>query len=256
MIQIIIMISQPDIHIPYHPKNQLNSVTLNSSGLITMFIKFIIYGVAIVGLAQFLMLQVMKEEQGMKFSEDSAVETLQSVLLLFSGIALTYGIAVYKNWRPLLVLIAEFLFVSLVREQDAYLDLHYFDGAWQTIVIMSLPFPIYFAIIRRKMLMDNLKVYTSLFAFGIMTSGVLTTYIFSRLYGRKIFWMAAMENGYMRDVKNISEESLETYGYLLIFIASIELIFLIKRLDERSKNVIKVASDANAATFKIVQDKS
>lgn len=250
------MISQPDIHIPYHPKNQLNSVTLNSSGLITMFIKFIIYGVAIVGLAQFLMLQVMKEEQGMKFSEDSAVETLQSVLLLFSGIALTYGIAVYKNWRPLLVLIAEFLFVSLVREQDAYLDLHYFDGAWQTIVILSLPFPIYFAIIRRKKLMDNLKVYTSLFAFGIMIAGFLTTYIFSRLYGRKVFWMAAMENGYMRDVKNISEESLETYGYLLIFIASIELIFLIRRLDVRSKNVIKVASNSDVATFKIVQQES
>lgn len=199
------------------------------------------------------MWQVTREQQGMKFSEASAVEALQSILLLFSGIILTYGIVIYKNWRPLLLLIAEFLFISLVREQDAYLDLHYFDGAWQTIVILSLPFPIYFAIIRRKKLIDNLKVYTSLFAFGIMISGVLTTYIFSRLYGRRIFWMAAMENGYMRDVKNISEESLETYGYLLIFIASIELIFLIKKLDVRSKNAIKVASNADASTFKIVQ---
>lgn len=250
------MISQSDIRIPYLHENQLNSEKLNSTGLITMFIKFIIYGVAVIGVAQFLMWQVMKEEQGMKFSEDSTVETLQSVLLFFSGIALTYGIVIYKNWRPLLLLIAEFIFISLVREQDAYLDLHYFDGAWQTIVMISLPFPIYFAIIRRKKLMDNLKVYTSLFAFGIMISGVLTTYIFSRLYGRKIFWMAAMENGYMRDVKNISEESLETYGYLLIFIASVELIFLIKKLDERSKNAIKVASNLKAATFKIVQHES
>ena len=250
------MISQSDIRIPYLQENQLNSEKLNSTGLITMFIKFIIYGVAVIGVAQFLMWQVMKEEQGMKFSEDSTVETLQSVLLFFSGIALTYGIVIYKNWRPLLLLIAEFIFISLVREQDAYLDLHYFDGAWQTIVMISLPFPIYFAIIRRKKLMDNLKVYTSLFAFGIMISGVLTTYIFSRLYGRKIFWMAAMENGYMRDVKNISEESLETYGYLLIFIASVELIFLIKKLDERSKNAIKVASNLKAATFKIVQHES
>lgn len=256
MIQIFIMISQSDIRIPYLQENQLNSEKLNSTGLITMFIKFIIYGVAVIGVAQFLMWQVMKEEQGMKFSEDSTVETLQSVLLFFSGIALTYGIVIYKNWRPLLLLIAEFIFISLVREQDAYLDLHYFDGAWQTIVMISLPFPIYFAIIRRKKLMDNLKVYTSLFAFGIMISGVLTTYIFSRLYGRKIFWMAAMENGYMRDVKNISEESLETYGYLLIFIASVELIFLIKKLDERSKNAIKVASNLKAATFKIVQHES
>ncbi|OWK70380.1 hypothetical protein [Pedobacter sp. AJM] len=247
------MISQPDIHVPYNSKNQFKSETLSSSGLITMFIKFIIYGIAIVGVAQFLMWQVTREQQGMKFSEASAVEVLQSILLLFSGIILTYGIVIYKNWRPLLLLIAEFLFISLVREQDAYLDLHYFDGAWQTIVILSLPFPIYFAIIRRKKLIDNLKVYTSLFAFGIMISGILTTYIFSRLYGRRIFWMAAMENGYMRDVKNISEESLETYGYLLIFIASIELIFLIKRLDVRSKNAIKVASNADASTFKIVQ---
>ncbi|MFW0718191.1 hypothetical protein [Pedobacter sp. N23S346] len=234
------MISQlPKVDPQYHTQNKFNCDTTNSSSLIAMFGKFILYGLAIVAVAEFLMRQVGLEPQEMKFSEDSPIETLQSLLLLFSIFALTYGILIYKNWRPLLLLIAEFLFASFVREQDAYLDLHYFDGAWQMIVLFSLPFPIYYAIRNRKLLLENLKVYTSLFAFGMMISGVLTTYIFSRLYGRKIFWMAAMEKDYMRDVKNISEESLETYGYLLIFIASIEMILMIQRMDSKSRKSLR-----------------
>lgn len=246
------MISQlPDVDLRYPTQSPLNATTLSSSGLIGMFVKFILYGLTIVALTEFLKRQVIREQLGMKFSEDSPIEALQSLLLVLSVMALSYGLVLYKNWRPLLLLVGEFLFVSFVREQDAYLDLHYFDGAWQTIVIFSLPFPIYFAIKKRKLLFENLKVYSSLFAFGIMMSGVLTTYIFSRLYGRRTFWMAAMENGYMRDVKNISEESLETYGYLLIFIASLELVLMIQRLDLRSKQSLKKVSDKNEEYLKI-----
>ena len=34
--------------------------------------------------------------------------------------------------------------------------------------------------------------------------------------------MAVMETQYVRDVKNVSEESLELFGYALILIASVE----------------------------------
>jgi len=249
------MISQlPDVDARYNTQHKFNCETKNSSGLIAMFGKFIIYGLAIVAVAEFLMRQASREQQEMKFSEDSPIETLQSLMLLFSVFALTYGILVYKNWRPLLLLIAEFLFASVVREQDAYLDLHYFDGAWQAIVLLSLPFPIYYAVINRKLLLESLKVYTSMFAFGLMMSGVFTTYIFSRLYGRKVFWMAAMEKGYMRDVKNISEESLETYGYLLIFIASIEVIFMIQRMERLSKKSLKTVPKTNVENLRISQN--
>ena len=235
----------------YTPQNQFNTNKASSKVLVSLFTKFIIYGLMIVGLAEFLMRQVANEQQEMKFSEESHVEALQSLFLLFSIMALGYAIVVHKNWRPLLFLIAEFIFVSFIREQDAYLDLHYFDGAWQTIVFLSLPFPIYFAIRKWKLLLENLRLYTSLFSFGIMLSGVLTTYVFSRLYGRKVFWMAAMENGYMRDVKNISEESLETYGYLLILIACVELVLVIQRLDSKSRKAITTIPNTNKEHLKI-----
>src|SRR5690606_9729329 len=75
----------------------------------------------------------------------------------------------------------------------------------------------------------EVKEYVSSAPFGIFLMGFLTTYVFSRLFGRKVFWNAAMAGRYFRAVKNTAEEWLELYGYLIILIAVIELCLMAKK---------------------------
>ena len=55
-----------------------------------------------------------------------------------------------------------------------------------------------------------------------MMAGFITTFVFSRLFGRSIFWQAVMEEQYFRSVKNAAEEGTELLGYGLMLIGAIE----------------------------------
>lgn len=198
------------------------TITSNPKGFKTAIIRLITYSAFIFLIAEFLKWNVKHEAVSNKFSEDSAVEYVQSILLLLSSGIFLYASFKYKSLFPLSFALFAFMMASFIREQDAFLDQHVYDGAWQTgafglLLLATL------LIYRNKILFfSNLNNFVNQFSFGILLSGIVTTYVFARLYGRKVFWMAVMEAQYARDVKNVSEESLELFGYALIFIASVE----------------------------------
>lgn len=206
------------------------SPTISSSpnGLKTAIIRFLIYGSIMVLLSEFLKWNVQHEAGSNKFNEQSIVEYVQSLLLLLSALTYLYISFKHKSSFPLAFALFSFTMASLIREQDAFLDEHVYDGAWQT-GAFSLLFLAVIIVYRNKgLFFSNLNGFVNKFSFGILLSGILTTYIFARLYGRKVFWMAVMESQYTRDVKNVSEESLELFGYTLILIASVEFYLLAK----------------------------
>ncbi|WP_027962458.1 hypothetical protein [Halomonas halodenitrificans] len=57
----------------------------------------------------------------------------------------------------------------------------------------------------------------------------MTTYVFSRLYGRGDFWEAVLQENYVRDFKSGAEEVVELFGYALLLIAVIEFVLLARR---------------------------
>ncbi|MDP1086466.1 transporter, partial [Klebsiella pneumoniae] len=71
--------------------------------------------------------------------------------------------------------------------------------------------------------------YANSFSFGLFAAGFLTTYVFSRLYGRQDFWRAVLQENYLRDFKSAAEELVELFGYALLLIAVIELVLLARR---------------------------
>ena len=77
--------------------------------------------------------------------------------------------------------------------------------------------------------LQQLASYLATASFGLFLMGMLTTYVFSRLFGRTEFWEAVMEEKYFRSVKNTAEECLELYGYMVLLIGVIELLILAKR---------------------------
>lgn len=204
------------------------SIPASSTGLKSAFIRFIIYGSFVYLTAEVLKLAASQENPGNKFNERSIVEYCQNSLLLITAAIYLYVSYTQKHVLPLAFGLFAFIFASLIREQDALLDEFVFDGAWQTGAFGVLGVATFLIFRNYRLFLANVNDFVSKFSFGILLSGILTTYIFARLYGRKVFWMTVMEQEYIRDVKNVSEESLELFGYGLILVGTIEFLIYSK----------------------------
>ncbi|MFP4263658.1 MAG: hypothetical protein ACLFRS_09895 [Halomonas sp.] len=164
-----------------------------------------------------------------RFSEQGFTELAQTTLLASASALLLYVMLGLRQLRLVALLMFGFLFASLIREQDAHLDTHVFDGAWQLLVSLTL-LPILAAVIRlRRRFAAEFATYANSFSFGLFAAGFLTTYVFSRLYGRQDMWRAILQEHYLRDFKSAAEEVVELFGYALLLIAVIELSLLARR---------------------------
>ncbi|WP_111413287.1 hypothetical protein [Billgrantia lactosivorans] len=167
--------------------------------------------------------------QGGRFSERGFTELAQSALLALSSLLLLYTRQVLKVMPTLTLLMFAFVFASLIREQDALLDLHVHDGAWQVLVTLVLLPCLALVIWRRQRFAQEFIAYSNSFSFGFFASGFLVTYVFSRLFGRSEMWMAILGEHYQRTFKDAAEESTELLGYCLLLIAVVELVLLARR---------------------------
>ncbi|MCK0713818.1 hypothetical protein ACFO0U_07160 [Chromohalobacter sarecensis] len=185
------------------------------------------YILIVAGIMQLVMVDAQSGVD--RFSETSLTELTQSALLLLSALLMGY---LYR--RPdaipnVSLLLGAFLFASFVRENDAWLDSYVFDGAWQVIVTLIL-LPTLFVVIRhRHAFVEEFKSISDSLGFGMFAAGFLTTYVFSRLYGRSAFWEAMLGDHFQRVIKDAAEEVTELAGYMLLFFACIELVLLVRR---------------------------
>ncbi len=185
------------------------------------------YILIVAGIMQLVMLDAHSGVS--QFSEASFTEVTQSVLLLLSALMMGY---IYR--RPgaiphVSLLLGAFFLASFVRENDSWLDLYVFDGTWQVLVTLIV-LPILFVVIRhRHAFAEEFKSIANSFGFGMFAAGFLSTYVFSRLYGRSAFWEAMLGEHYQRVIKDAAEEVTELAGYMLLFFACIELVLLVRR---------------------------
>jgi len=212
----------------------------------SVVLRLVIYGGMVYLSAELMRYDALNSPAGAKFSEQSITEIMQSIFLLFSsGIFL---LAFFRNrqFAPMSLALFAFSLSSLIREQDAFLDRLLYHGSWKIFVLPLLAYTLYFLIRHRKSFFQNLINFVSTRAFGMLFYAVLTTYLFSRLLGRKIFWMAVMNERYLRDVKTTAEESIELFGYTLFLISGIEFIVFITK--GKSKGVsVEMHTDKHAA---------
>jgi len=163
-----------------------------------------------------------------QFTESSGVELAQSALLfvitaIFVASALKVPALTHSAW-----LLATFAAASLVRENDALLD-SFIDESWEVLAFSIIAIGLYATWRNRKAFLAEQKIFTESTAFGLFVSALLTTYVFSRLFGMGKFWKAVMQDGFLRQVKDMNEECLELFGYTLLLCAAIEFIALTRR---------------------------
>lgn len=169
------------------------------------------------------------------FSESSWTEHMQSTLLAWSAAAMWAVHSRLPDLRTISLLLFGLFAASLIREQDALLDEAIGDGSWQVLVSL-VAIPVLIAVWRnRARFVAEFEHFGRSFAFGLFGAGFLTTYVFSRLYGRTEFWETLMGDSYLRSVKNAAEEVTELFGYTLMAVAAIEIILLAIRMGRQRR---------------------
>lgn len=199
-------------------------------------LRFFLYCLLAVSLAEVIRYDALNSPLESRFSEESMTEIIQSILLVFASSTALYIYLAKGHYSMIALLFFCISACSFVREQDIYFEETFGKTTWLYPVILILVFVGYKLARNFQVLISELKKYTNSYPFGIFLSGFITTYIFSRLFGRKIFWYAVMNEQYIRAVKNAAEEGLELYGYLLLLFAIAELFFEYKAVQKNKES--------------------
>ncbi|GHB24861.1 hypothetical protein [Salinicola rhizosphaerae] len=206
-------------------------ISLPAAGL-----RGVAYIAALAGLMQSILLIDAHAATGPNFSELSMTEITQAIVLLLCASSMLYIRQRLRVMPTVTLLLWAFFSASFVRENDLWLDTYVFDGAWQALVTLIL-IPVLFTVLRcRRAFAREFSQISNTFGFGLFAGGFLTTYVFSRLYGRTELWQTMMGDGYLRVVKDAAEELTELIGYTLLLFACIEMVLLARRLRTPATN--------------------
>jgi hypothetical protein len=155
------------------------------------------------------------------FTEWGFVQTMQSVFLAACMILLFRMARIHQQQASLAFLGALSMTILFIREQDQLLELFLPHGAWKWVVLPFALFLLWHGIRKRDELITQLRSLSATPAFGVYLAAG-STLVFSRLFGRKEFWEDNMSEGFIRQVKNAAEESLELFALGLFFAATVE----------------------------------
>lgn len=152
----------------------------------TTLLRATLYVLFIGGIAQGAYLEAIYLPS-VRFTELGFTEFTQTVILATCCLMLIYVRQVLKVWPTITLLLLAFVAASLVREQDYFFDVYVANNTWKVLVSLIVIPAIIWVVIQRRRFIEEFVCYSNTFAFGLFAAGVLTTYVFSRLYGRQIF---------------------------------------------------------------------
>ncbi|MBV7261627.1 hypothetical protein Q4491_07825 [Photobacterium sp. 2_MG-2023] len=176
--------------------------------------------VAVIAAIAALIIKIEVLQLSGNLGENSLVEYTQE-LYLFLTSALFFGLAMKQPaQKGFAVLVSTFFMVLLIRELDGLLDLIR-HGFWKFPAAVVAVLGMAYARKHLPTTQQPLSRYSKHASFGLMLGGLATLLVFSRLFGMGEIWQTAMQDNYMREVKNLAEEGVELLGYSLILAAAI-----------------------------------
>lgn len=153
-------------------------------------------------------------------TEYGLVEWVQEGLLWVTGSG--YAVLAYRYRSQGLWLVGGFLLCMLVREFDLFFDQWFFHGSWKYFAMVLAVLFIGIALKGGfKAMWISLAKYVLNPSFVWMFCGMVVVLIFSRLIGMSEFWESVLHEGYQYEIKRIVEETVELWGYFLIFLSGV-----------------------------------
>ena len=204
--------------------------------VLQMGLRVVLYSALLVGILFITYLDARQPELLSRFSEQSPTEYAQEFSLLMAVILFYRCVRLFPKKSVVAHLLGGFLGMAFIREYDAFLDNNVFDGAWQLMAYSLAGITAYFVYQQRAYFWQQLNRFIKTRAFGVIITGMLIVFIYSRLYSHKQIWMSAMgEENYMYVVTRASEEAIELLGYTLILLGSIDYYFTLKKSQTRKR---------------------
>jgi hypothetical protein len=169
-------------------------------------------------LAQLLFWEAMSLPTERLYSENGYTEWQEAAMLLVCAVVMFIKGRSPGTFQSLAIFLALAFTFLFIRENDHYLDTWLFHGAWKYIALVPALAAGWVFFKRRDEFFSAAPAWSRTASFGVMLSGLMVL-MFSRLYGRTIFWEAVMGDGYMRVVKNAAEEGVELMAMGLMLVA-------------------------------------
>lgn len=194
-----------------------------------IFWQVFLLSVVIVILTEGMRLEAIFIAHERLFSESSYTEWVQSGFLL--GIVLLLA----RESRQVAALseLGRCLFLSflilLIRENDQTFELWFFHGIWKYIALVPALYLLAYFWSHRARIAEQVVLFSETAGYGSLLSGWLAL-IFSRMFGRSIYWQPVMKEDYQPLIKTAAQESVELLGYLLIMIGIVQFHQLSKSL--------------------------
>ncbi|MBT0025168.1 hypothetical protein J4H29_10530 [Vibrio alginolyticus] len=157
---------------------------------------------------------------GSSLGELSVTETLQLVMLAIASWSFFSLSKQQPQLKHAAILIAGFFAVLIIRETDYWTDMIH-HGSWVFPALAVTALACAKAYQGGKGTMNEMATILTVPHMKLLVGAVMLLLVFSRLYGMGSFWQQVMDENYIRDVKNISEEGIELLCYCLIALSTV-----------------------------------
>ncbi|BCN25685.1 hypothetical protein [Vibrio alfacsensis] len=157
---------------------------------------------------------------GSSLGETSVTETLQLIMLAVASWSF-YRISKQEpQVSHAAILISGFFAVLMIREMDYWMDMIH-HGSWVFPALAVTALACAKAYQGGKATVNEMATILQSPYMKLLIGSVVLLLVFSRLYGMGSFWQHVMNEHYVRDVKNISEEGMELLCYSLIALSAV-----------------------------------
>ncbi len=158
-------------------------------------------------------------------SEFSPVEIIQTIILGMCG-AVMWWVAHYcPTQRPIAIPLGGVALAFLIRELDYFLDHFVIDNLRQVIIVVIAALVIVYVLRSRRRLQIALARIWPSPGLTLLFAGAVILFVFVRLVGDDVLWMALLDDDYRKVIKLAVEAFIELLGYFLWMIGTIEYAF-------------------------------
>ncbi|TOG60307.1 hypothetical protein CGI97_11740 [Vibrio parahaemolyticus] len=159
---------------------------------------------------------------GSSLGEVSITETLQVIMLAIASWSFFQLSKQEEQVKHAAILISGFFAVLIIRELDYWMDMIR-HGSWVFPALTVTALACAKAYQGGKGTVNEMARILQVPHMKLLIGAVVLLLVFSRLYGMGSFWQQVMNESYIRDVKNISEEGMELLCYCLIALSAVRM---------------------------------
>ena len=142
---------------------------------------------------------------------------------------------------------AAIMLAALIREFNNYFIDEIFHGAWSAMVIIILLVAAWYIYKHYTSIVNSAYEFIRRPGYGLMLTGFLIVFVFSRLFGLPEMWRTILKDDYQNLPERVAEEGTEVLGYSFILLGTIDYavqVSMMKMKKLKYNNINKLKRNA------------